>query len=137
MVLINLNAIFPLKLCCNFSYKKLFQNVGIMNACGLWSFVYSINFQIRQIQARNQHFSGEKSLLMCGSRLLKKKKKKVFFTNFPFLTDSPKPLTPLIAKICLASQNVFVQFSLKCFLKIFLRIIRQSNMVIRFQLQIL
>ena len=74
--------------------------MGIMNACGLWSFVYSINFQIRQIQARNQHFSGEKSLLMCGSRLLKKKKKKIFVTNFTFLTDSPKPLTPLIAKIC-------------------------------------
>ena len=44
-----------------------------MDASGLWSFVYSINFQIRQIQARNQHFSGEKSLLLCGSRFLKKK----------------------------------------------------------------
>ena len=25
---------------------------------------------------------------------------KYFFTNFPFLTDSPKPPTPLTAKIC-------------------------------------
>ena len=46
-----------------------------MDASGLSSFVYSINFQIRQIQTRNQHFS-EKRLLLCGSRFLKKKKKK-------------------------------------------------------------
>ena len=46
-----------------------------MDASGLWSFAYSINFQIRQMQARNQHFSGEKSLLLCGSRFLKNKKK--------------------------------------------------------------
>ena len=45
-----------------------------MDASGLWSFAYSINFQIRQMQARNQHFSGEKGLLLCGSRFLKKKK---------------------------------------------------------------
>ena len=43
-----------------------------MEASGLWSFVYFMNFEIRQIQARNQHFSGEKSLLLCGSRFLKK-----------------------------------------------------------------
>ena len=43
-----------------------------MDASGLWSFAYSINFQIRQMQARNQHFSGEKGLLLCGSRFLKK-----------------------------------------------------------------
>ena len=45
-----------------------------MDASGLWSFVYSINFQIRQIQARNQHFSVEKSLLLFGSRFLRKEK---------------------------------------------------------------
>ena len=72
LVLINLNAIFPFKICCNFSYKNLFLNVGIMDASGLLSFVYSINFQIRQIPARNHHLSCEESLLLCGSRFLKK-----------------------------------------------------------------
>ena len=44
-----------------------------MDESGLRSFVYSINFQISQIQARNQHCSGEKNLLLCGSRFLKEK----------------------------------------------------------------
>ena len=29
LVLITLNAIYPEKICCNFSYKKLFWNKGI------------------------------------------------------------------------------------------------------------
>ena len=47
-----------------------------MDASGLWSFVYSINFQIRQIPATNHHFSCEKNLLLSGSIFLKKK---IFF----------------------------------------------------------
>ena len=47
--------------------------MGIMDESGLRSFVYSINFQICQIQARNQHCSGKKNLLLCGSRFLKEK----------------------------------------------------------------
>ena len=47
--------------------------MGIMDESGLRSFLYSINFQISQIQARNQHCSGEKNLLLCGLRFLKKK----------------------------------------------------------------
>ena len=47
--------------------------MGIMDESGLRSFVYSINFQISQIQGRNQHCSGEKNLLLCGLRFLKKK----------------------------------------------------------------
>ena len=35
MVLINFNAIFPVKICCNFSYKNLSKNVGIMHASRL------------------------------------------------------------------------------------------------------
>ena len=46
--------------------------MGIMDASGLWSFVYSINFQIRQIPATNHHLSCEKILLLCGPRFLKK-----------------------------------------------------------------
>ena len=45
-----------------------------MDASGLWSFVYSINFQVTQIPATSHHFSCEKSLLLGGSRFLKKKK---------------------------------------------------------------
>ena len=52
LLLVNSNAE---KICCNFSYKNLFYNVGIMRASRLWSF-YSINFQIRQISVSNQHF---------------------------------------------------------------------------------
>ena len=52
MVPINLNAIFPAKICCNFSYKNLYENLEIVGAS-----VYSINFQIRQIPATIQHFS--------------------------------------------------------------------------------
>ena len=43
-----------------------------MDASGLWSFLYSINFQTRQIPTTSHHFSCEKSLLLCGSRFLKK-----------------------------------------------------------------
>ena len=41
-----------------------------------WSFEFFNNFQTRQIQARNQYFSGEKRLLLCRSRFMKKK---IFF----------------------------------------------------------
>ena len=70
-------AIFPEKICCNVSYENLYLNVGIMVASGLWSFVYFINFQIRQIPATN-HFSLEKiilfllSILLCGHDFWKK-----------------------------------------------------------------
>ena len=64
--------------------------MGIMDESGLRSFVYSINFQISQIQARNQHCSGEKSLLLCGSRFLKKK---IFFQQ-----GSRKKLVLLLQK---------------------------------------
>ena len=70
-------AIFPEKICCNVSYENLYLNVGIMVAYGLWSFVYFINFQIRQIPATN-HFSLEKiilfllSILLCGHDFWKK-----------------------------------------------------------------
>ena len=47
-----------------------------MDESGLRSFSYSINFQIREIPATNHRFSCEKSLVLCGSRFLKKKKKK-------------------------------------------------------------
>ena len=40
--------------------------MGIMDESGLRSFVYSINFQISQIQARNQHCSGEKAYSCVG-----------------------------------------------------------------------
>ena len=43
-----------------------------MDASGLWSFVYFISFQVRQNPVANHHFSGEKSLLLCGSIFLKK-----------------------------------------------------------------
>ena len=42
-----------------------------------WSFEFFNNFQTRQIQARNQYFSGEKRLLLCGSRFMKK----IFFSG--------------------------------------------------------
>ena len=38
-----------------------------MDASRIWSFLYSINFQIRQIPATNHHFSCEKSLLIFSS----------------------------------------------------------------------
>ena len=47
--------------------------MGIMDASVLWSLVYFINLQTRQIPATNHHFSCEKSVLLCGSRFLKKK----------------------------------------------------------------
>ena len=61
MILINLIAVFPSKICFNFSYKNWYRNVRIKDAFGLWSLVYySINFQkIRQIPATNQHLSWE------------------------------------------------------------------------------
>ena len=33
--------------------------MGIMDASGLWSFVYFIIFEIRETPATNQHFSKE------------------------------------------------------------------------------
>ena len=38
-----------------------------MDASGLWLFLYSINFHIRQIPATNHSFSYEKSLLIFSS----------------------------------------------------------------------
>ena len=51
--------------------------------------IYSINIQIRQIPATNQHFSCEKSLLLCGSRLLKKNYQ---FFRFEILLPQPSKL---------------------------------------------
>ena len=42
-----------------------------MDASGLWSFVCSINFQLRQFPATNQHISCKESLLLYRSRFLK------------------------------------------------------------------
>ena len=69
MVLINLNAIFPFRTSVIKVYSK------IMDESGLRSFVYSISFQEREIPATNHRFSCEKSLVLCGSRFLKKNKK--------------------------------------------------------------
>ena len=43
-----------------------------MDASGLWSFAYSINFEIRKIIATNHNSSSEKSLLLCGQGFWKK-----------------------------------------------------------------
>ena len=40
LLLINLNAVFPLKICFNFSYEILLKNVGIRHASRLCSFIY-------------------------------------------------------------------------------------------------
>ena len=40
--------------------------MGLMDASGLWSFVNSIYFQIRKIQATNQHIFGEKVYFCVG-----------------------------------------------------------------------
>ena len=55
---IYLNAIFPEKIWCNFSYKNLFQNAGIMHASKLWSFVNSINFWKKE-NSSHKHFFWE------------------------------------------------------------------------------
>ena len=55
-----------------------------MDASGLWSFLYSINIQIRQIPATNHLCFCEKSLLLCGSTFLKKKKS--FFPIWDLVT---------------------------------------------------
>ena len=57
-----------------------------MDASGLLSFVYSINFQIMQIPATNHHFSCEKNLLLCGSMFLKK----TFFLVWYLVTKGKK-----------------------------------------------
>ena len=44
--------------------------------------LYSNNFEIRQIPATNQHFSCEKSLLLCGSRFLKSSHQFLWFEIF-------------------------------------------------------
>ena len=44
-----------------------------MNASGLWSFAYSINFQIRQIPATNHHFSCEKKPNIVWVKISEKK----------------------------------------------------------------
>ena len=43
-----------------------------MDVSGLWSFEYSISFQIMQIPATSHYFSCQKSLPLCSSRFLKK-----------------------------------------------------------------
>ena len=91
MVLINLNAIFHSK----FTVK--FENVRIVNASGLGSFVSSIKFQVRQIQATNHHFSYEKILRLCGSRFLKK--------NIFFGLRSHYHRQANIKKTCFATKN--------------------------------
>ena len=45
-----------------------------MDASGLLSFAYSINFQIRQISAKDNHFSCKKSLLFLRVKISEKKK---------------------------------------------------------------
>ena len=45
----------------------------------LWPFVYFTNFQRRQIQARNQHFSGEKKPTVAWVKISEKNKQKHFF----------------------------------------------------------
>ena len=44
-----------------------------MDESGLLSFVYSIDFQVRQIPATNHHFSCEKSYCYVGQDFWKKK----------------------------------------------------------------
>ena len=61
-----------------------------MDESGLRSFVYSINFQIREIPATNHRFSCEKSLVLCGSRFLKKKKKKKKHNFYQFEISLPR-----------------------------------------------
>ena len=63
-------------------YSKMWESW--IDTSGLWSFVYSINFQIRQIPATNHHFSCEYSLLLYGQRFLKEKKS--FFTVWDLVT---------------------------------------------------
>ena len=47
-----------------------------MDASGLWSFVFSINFQIREIPATKLHFSCEKKPIVVLVKISEKKKKK-------------------------------------------------------------
>ena len=47
-----------------------------MDASGLWSFVFSINFQIREIPATKLHFSCEKKPIVVLVKISDKKKKK-------------------------------------------------------------
>ena len=74
-----------------------------MDASGLWSFVYSIKFQIRQIPATNHHFSSEKSLLLCGSRFLKKN---IIISCLRFLVTTGKQ----IEKIYFATKRMLQNF---------------------------
>ena len=47
-----------------------------MDASGLWSFVFPINFQIREIPATKLHFSCEKKPIVVLIKISEKKKKK-------------------------------------------------------------
>ena len=80
MVLINLNAIFPKKIFCNFSYKPKSGNCVY-----IWTVIICI-FHLLRNKANCNHkptfFLGITTrlllslVLLCGSRFLKKKKKK-------------------------------------------------------------
>ena len=73
--------------------------MGIMDESGLRSFVYSINFQISQIQARNQHCSGEKACSCVGQDFWKK--------NF-FQQGSRKKLVLLLEKYFKALKDMII-----------------------------
>ena len=47
-----------------------------MDASGLWSFVFSINFQIREIPATKLHFSCEKKPIVVLVKISEKKRRK-------------------------------------------------------------
>ena len=49
--------------------------MGIMDASSLWSFVYSINFQIRQIPATNHHLLKKPAVVLV--KISEKKKNPV------------------------------------------------------------
>ena len=53
--------------------------MGIKDVSGLWSFLYSITFQIRQIPTTNHHFSSEKAYSCVGQDFWKKKKHLFWF----------------------------------------------------------
>ena len=58
------------------SVKKIYSKMW-----ELWPFVYFINFQRRQIQARNQHFSGEKKPTVAWVKISEKNANKNIFSG--------------------------------------------------------
>ena len=59
-----------------------------MDASGLLSFAYSINFQIRQISATNNHFSCKKSLLFLRVKISEKRNITFFWLEISLLQAS-------------------------------------------------